>query len=244
MPKVMPKIAILTPTRGTLFSKMMVSVLREMSMCNQYPAWFITDNMPIPKCRTALVEDALKHKAEFTHFLLVDDDVIIPEGGLGEMLSADTDIAFIDYPLHQDRGKYAGMGTACYDNCPEGTEYAKAKKKPVMWAGLGCVLVKREVFEKLKSPWFKPYHRQYVRDEKGKITWQGSPNIKEPTGEDCYFFLQAQKKGLKVKQMTGFTCGHARIDKLVMHMANEKYTQQHKIKVNDKITQPYSYEVL
>lgn len=240
----MPKIAILTPTRGLVFSQMVVSVLREMSISNQYPAWFMTDNLPIPKCRNALVEDALAHKEKFSHFLMVDDDVIIPYCGLQAMIDKKSDISFIDYPLHQDKGRYAEMGTACYDNCPEGTKYSKAKKKPVKWAGLGCVLVKREVFEKIGKPWFKPFHKQYIRDEKGKITWGKKAEIDMPTGEDCYFYIKARRNGFKIKQVKDMVAGHARINKIVAHLANEKYTTQHKIKINNKISQPYSYEVL
>ena len=238
MPKQKKEIRIgtLVPTRGLIFTETLNSILVENARCNQYPVILTTKDLPIPDCRNALVEDALKHPAYFTHFLLVDDDVVIPDGGLEEMLKLDADIAFIDYPMHHHKGKWANMGTACYDNWLPGEDW---EGKPVVWAGLGCTLVKREVFEKMEKPWFKEMSKSFVRDKKGKVSFTGEFPNPSGGGEDVYFFLQARKNKMKIAQVKGMVAKHLRIERFVLVLSSDKYKTQHTIKGNEKITQPY-----
>lgn len=231
----MARIVTLMPTRGIMYTKTMNAWLRELAKNGQLPAFFTTDNLPIPECRNALVEEGLKVK-EATHFLLLDDDVIMPENGLKAMIDLDADIAFIDYPMHYSIGKWKNMGTACHDNWLPGQKW---DKKPVKWAGLGCVLVKREVFEKIANPWFESMHKSFERDDDGKISFTGEMPTGDTGGEDCYFYQQALKQKMNIKKVTNMTAGHARIEKFVYHLQSGKYATQHKIKVNDKIDQPY-----
>lgn len=231
----MSKIIALMPTRGLIFTKSEVALEQEMLVNNQLPWILRTDNQPIPDCRNILVESALKTPA--THFLLVDDDVIIPEGGLKTMIDADEDIVFIDYPMHYDDGRWANMGTATYDEWLPGDDY---KDKPVAWAGLGCALIKREVFEKLGKPWFARYQKAFVRGDKGKMNFKEGKDVEMGGGgEDTYFFLRAREAGFTIKPIHDMTCGHARLLRVVTTFSEGKYQKQHKIVVNNKIDKPY-----
>jgi len=228
------KLITLMPTRGIIFTKCETALEDEILKNNMVPWILRTDNKPLPDCRNILIENALKTPA--THFLLIDDDVVMPEGGLKAMIDADTDIAFIDYPMHYDDGRWANMGTATYDNWLPGDPY---KDKPVVWAGLGCVLVKREVFEKLENPWFQQFQKAFVRDNKGKINFKSGKDVEfGGGGEDTYFYLNAIKVGFKVKQVD-MVCGHARLSRVVTTFATEKYQLQHKVVVNNQIDKPY-----
>jgi hypothetical protein len=227
-------IIALMPTRGTIFTKAEVALEQEMLDNSQLPYILRTDNMPIPDCRNVLVENGLKTTA--THFLLMDDDVIMPVGGLKKLIEANTDIAFIDYPMHYEGERWGNMGTATYDEWLPGDS---TDGKPIAWAGLGCVLVKREVFEKLPKPWFKTLDKKMTRDENGKLDLQGTDvKIGAGGGEDVYFFLEARKAGFEIKQVKG-TCGHARFLRLVGAFNSDKYYTQHKIIINNNVEKPY-----
>jgi hypothetical protein len=58
--------------------------------------------------------------------------------------------------------------------------------------GMGCVLIKMEVFESIKRPWF---HEHITEDGK-------------PIGEDCDFLMKAQKAGFKIFMDTSIQVGH------------------------------------
>lgn len=227
-------IITLMPTRGLIFTKAQNALSQEL-MANGEPNFTLyTDNQPIPDCRNNLVETALEIP-EWTHALLMDDDVIIPEGGLKRMIDLNTDIAFIDYPTHYTGDMWGKMGTACYDNWLPGQDW---QGKEVAWAGLGCCLVKREVFEKLEKPLFKTSENMFSRDENGKITIGGEFKDGEGGGEDVYFMRAARKAGFEIKQADG-TCGHARLIKTVQPLQRGKYKTSHKIAINNVIEQPF-----
>lgn len=228
------KVIALMPTRGTIFTKTEVALEQEMLENGQLPYILRTDNKPIPDCRNILVENALKTDANY--FLLVDDDVIMPKSGLKRLIEANSDIAFIDYPMHYEGERFGNMGTATYDEWLPGQP---TEGKPIAWAGLGCCLVKREVFEKLPKPWFKTLDKKMERDENGKLDLKGTDvKIGAGGGEDVYFFLEARKAGFTIKQVEG-TAGHARFTRLVGAFHAEKYFTQHKIAVNNNVEKPY-----
>lgn len=228
------KIIALMPTRGTIFTKAEVALEQEMLENNQLPYILRTDNIPIPDCRNVLVKNALKTDANY--FLLVDDDVIMPKSGLKQLIEANSDIAFIDYPMHYEGDRWGNMGTATYDNWLPGDPI---DGKPIAWAGLGCTLVKREVFEKLEKPWFQNLDKKMTRDDKGKLDLEGTDiKIGAGGGEDVYFFLEARKAGFEIKQVPG-TCGHARFSRIVGAFKSDKYYTQHKIVINNNVEKPY-----
>lgn len=228
------RIIALMPTRGTIFTKAEVALEQEMIANGQLPFILRTDNKPIPDCRNILVEEGLKTDA--THFLLVDDDVIIPQGGLKEMIDSDADISFIDYPMHYEGDRFGNMGTATYDNWLPGES---TEGKPIVWAGLGCALVKRKVFEKLEKPWFEGLNKKLTRDDNGKLELEGTDiDLSTGGGEDVFFFLNARKAGMSIKQVPG-SCGHARFARIVGAFHEGKYKTQHKIIVNNNVEKPY-----
>lgn len=227
-------IITLMPTRGLIFTKAQNALSQEL-MANGQPNFTLyTDNQPIPDCRNTLVETALEIP-EWTHALCLDDDVIIPEGGLKKMIDLDTDIAFIDYPMHYTQGRWAKMGTASYDEWTPGEEW---KDKPVAWAGMGCALIKREVFEKMSKPYFDEFTKVFTRDDNGKITLGDTKVDFGGGGEDVYFMLKAKELGYEIKRADG-TAGHARLIRAVLALQEGKYRMTHKIGVNNEITQPY-----
>lgn len=229
------KIITQMPTRGLVFTKVEVALEDELLKNGQIPFILRTDNLPLPDCRNKLAETALSIE-DWTHTLLVDDDVIIPDGGLKAMIDADSDIAFIDYPMHYTGDKWGNMGTATYDDWLPGED---PKGKPVAWAGLGCALVTREVFEKMSKPYFKITQHTFTRDNNGHITLNDDNVQLGGGGEDTYFFIQAKKLGFKITPIFELQAGHARLKRAVLATQEGKYQMQHEIAVNGLIDKQY-----
>jgi hypothetical protein len=236
MPK--PLIAIIIPTRGTIMTRVITAVAREMASNLQQFVLLTTEDIPLPDSRNRLVEEALMIEP-VTHLLLIDDDVVISPQGLKKMLELDCDIAVIDYPMHTDpdNKRIKDVGNICYNFWLKGQS---TKDKPIYWAGLGCVLVKREVFKKMGYPWFQMMHRNFQRNPKtGEISFIGKFDTEEHGGEDCYFFMNANKLGFKIKQVEGMTCEHMQLLKTVLPLQAGKYKTFHKILSFNKIEKPF-----
>ncbi len=84
---------------------------------------------------------------KFDYIWLVEDDMQLPRGILQELIESDADVAIADYPVHKN------LPTVKRDMYGE-----------FLSAGLGCVLIKPHVFEKLERPWFRT-DTQYIGAE-------------------------------------------------------------------------------
>ena len=218
------KIIVLMPTRGLIVTEAEAALDRELAANKQSPVIIRTWDMPLPVSRNFLVETALKYDW-WTHALLIDDDVILPAGGLKEMIKLNADVAVMDYPIHiKVEGK--GVGTIVRDNDGK-----------IAYAGLGATLVQRNVFEGLESPWFVLTQYRVGRGNKGEIGFyagQANDGKEMSAGEDTHFFLHLRKNSYSVKE-TKKTASHARIDQMVTSMHNNRYGRQHTITKSDKI---------
>ena len=97
-----------------------------------------------------------------THLLMLDSDIVMPQGTLQRMLSVDKEIVVAKYA---EKGKMEAS-YHCYHHSQvpfrrdpkvevRPGERRELKDVDPMLFGLGCVLVKKEVFEKLEKPYFK-----------------------------------------------------------------------------------------
>jgi hypothetical protein len=226
-----PLLAVLIPTRGTLFTKTIAALDRELARIQH--AKFYTTDLPIPDCRNQLVEQALDSGVPFTHLLMVDDDVIIPVGGVQAMLDKQEPITLIDYPSHYTSGEGKNTGNVAYDNWMPGDDTAG---KPIMWAGLGCTLVEVSVFEKLSRPYFRRGGQAFDRLRNGKKVLYGKAD--GFGGEDFEFYQDCIAQGFTVTQVEGVVAGHAKIMRHVGIVEDGKYIKQHDIHIADKIERP------
>lgn len=135
--------------------------------------------------RNNLIENFLK--SDCTHALCLDGDEVFPENMVYKLLNHDKDIV---------------SAYVCVKNQPEKPNaYVKHKGKYIPYKGIGLeevdavgfgqVLIKREVFEKMGSPWFA------YEDSKTKVTT-----------EEIYFFEKAKKFGFKLFVDYGLRCEH------------------------------------
>jgi len=168
-----------------------------LGLRSQYAYTLMRSNvLPIDKNRTQLVSLSLKNPA-VTHCLFIDTDVI-PD-----------DKNFLDIMVSYD---LSIIGLLCTKKCPPYEpilwkhDAPEEEKKNGFWVGglgkglvevdatgTGCLLVKREVFEVMKEPYFK-FISSY------------DDNIFQ--SEDVYFLNKAQSRGYKVYVDTEHTCTH------------------------------------
>jgi hypothetical protein len=217
------KIVVTCPTRGIILTEVQMALDRELSANEQIPIVLYSYDIPLPISRNYLAETALK--LDWDAVLMLDDDVILPEGGLKELIDLNADIAVMDYPARMlQKGKM--VSTVVLD-----------KDKSVAWGGLGATLVKRSVLEKLPQPWFIFTNHKINRDKDGRIGFYAGQQQESNTfsgGEDVHFFLQCRKEGFSIKKSKKIA-KHCYLEHIVSPVANSRYQQQHKIVKRDKI---------
>lgn len=235
-------IAVLIPTRGTIFTRTMMSVLREVS--GKEHSFYMTEDIPLPDSRNVLVQKALE--SSVTHFLLVDDDIDLPVGSLDRMLDKNEPIVIIDYPTHWIGENAGNTGNVAYNywlprcegECKHDPKVHEIKGKEIMWAGIGCALIKREVFETIKPQWFEVGGKMFLRKQKtGEIYYTGFVQS-QGGGEDFVFYQKAKEKGYKINLIEDMVCGHGKMMKHIGVLTPGKYVSQHDLKFNYKIDRP------
>lgn len=116
-----------------MHSRTMQDVLANLKNLDAIGFYFAHGH-PIPDCHNIIVEEALEDKPDY--IWLVEDDQAIPPGTLDKLLGADAEVAVCDYPVN---------GLPCI----------KYKDGEFLYGGLGCTLIKTEVFDKLQRPYFR-----------------------------------------------------------------------------------------
>lgn len=156
-------------------------------------AVIVVMDQDVADARNTIVERALERDCKFLMFL--GDDVHVPENAMMAMWARDVDIVTgvywtKTYPLTPYVWRGFQKGPYLDWKCGEFFE--------VDWAGCDCMMVKTEVFKKIKEPWFS-------RD------WKYSEEQKRPSPiatEDLYFYGKAKEAGFKAWCDASIQCGH------------------------------------
>lgn len=210
------KVAVTLPTRGLVFTEV------EQALENQRKDYdlqiFRSWDLTIPDSLNMLTAKALR-ESDAKYFLFIEEDTVIPEGGLNllyqEMYINKADITCIDYGVN---------GYSCV---------ARNKKtQEILWCGLGCTLVKRNVLEKMEPPWFRTDKLLRLNDWE----WIDNPSKSAYGGQDIWFCMKARELGYTISEVTLVKCKHLRLDSLGspevnlgLHTISEKtpiHTQQ------------------
>lgn len=143
----------------------------------------------------ACARNALTEGAIGDYILFLDDDTIPPVNVIPKLLSHKKDIVsglyFSKQEPHfpqiflenkENKGRFDSIG-----------EYEKDKLIEVDACGAGCLLISKEVFKKLKKPYFQFIPRG-----------EDSPRM----GEDFYFCKKAKEAKFKIYCDTSIVCGH------------------------------------
>ena len=154
------------------------------------------------KSRNLMANMALENGC--THVLFLDDDVYPPPDMLMRLLAHDKDIVGALYVLRN----YPHLPIMFDHAYPDGRcRYKFLTDKvqglvPVVNTGLGCVLIKTEVFKKMEQPWITL--GAYEKDN-----WC----------DDIHFFNKCREEGFELFVDTDISCGHC-ITAIIMPIKN------------------------
>lgn len=129
------RIAVIFPSRGLCFSKTADELLQNLQGFD-YDIFF-SHGQPIADCFEKPLRKALR--SSYSHIWVVEDDMVLPESTLEAMLIMDAPVVAMDYPVSKE-----GQGSMF-----------KTKERQVIFAGTGCLLIKREVFDILRPLYFR-----------------------------------------------------------------------------------------
>lgn len=129
-----------------------------------------TEGFNTAENRTWLAVKAIREGA--THLFFVDDDMIYEEDTLERLLEHDKDIVGAAYANRRGDGDVVGE-----------ISESEGVLKEVSALGGGCVLIKKEVFEKLSQPWF-----WYEINDAGAVTMS----------HDWWFCKKAKEEGFEI----------------------------------------------
>uniref|UniRef100_A0A6M3L9A1 Putative glycosyltransferase n=1 Tax=viral metagenome TaxID=1070528 RepID=A0A6M3L9A1_9ZZZZ len=192
------KIAYLEPTYGNIDPRVKRSHLNAVLTAAKHDLWIThvggTDQELICHARNRLAEAFLN--SDCTHAFFVDSDIVLPHWAIVQLMEIDQDISSGIYFQKLDPPNlpviYTKKGFSSWKPSEKYlhhfiVDWEEGCYFPIDACGFGCVLIKREVFERIKSPWFE---------------------FTEKGGEDIRFCVRAKQKGFQIFAHSGVMCGH------------------------------------
>lgn len=172
------KVAILVPTRFSVPVDFWITFMKVLGQIGKScePSFFYNSHTPLYEARNRLVEDALREKTDWT--LWIDSDVIPPPNVYEQLRSHNKDIVSgLYFQVTPPFLPIAHLWYAAENKSDfiRPQDLKLGQTYPIYSAGMGCVLVKTEVFKRMEIPWF---------DHK--------PNV---VSEDVYFYQKAKELG-------------------------------------------------
>ena len=170
------------------------------------PSFYFTDRVtPHDSARNQIVEYFFNAPVKFTHLLMIDSDTIPPYDALPKLLRHDVPVlsamvSIVGYNSKEKKWEF-------YDNTYQDREtdangvvtqtniaIRDTGLQKIFRCGAACLLIKREVLEALKPPYF----RFDMNEERTKHT----------RSEDIYFCDQVRDAGFDIYAETDVHCGH------------------------------------
>ena len=151
---------------------------------------------PVDHARNEIVRIFLK--TDCTHLFFVDHDTVPPADAVDKLLAADKDIVSGITHIYRDGGIVNNCFTD-YKANEEGSIMTAVTENtgivPIERCGGSCVMIKREVIEKMPQPWFQTlWDKEY----------------KSYISEDLSFCDKARENGFSLFCETSVVCDHAK----------------------------------
>lgn len=134
----------------------------------------------------------------FDYVLMVDSDIILPQDTIDFLIQDAPDICVGVYPRKNtncgqtELFKFSEKDYLDRFTFDDLSQYADYDRIMVKGSGMGCALIKTEVFSRLPYPWFR-----YVQYNNGDVL-----------SEDLFFCDVARKNGLNILADMRVKCGH------------------------------------
>lgn len=165
----------------------------------------------VATARNKMVQNALDAERDFV--LMVDSDTVLPQDALIQMLDDPVDVCLGFYAHRGNDNLYSGRTNICklydengikYFNYPLESEYTAEEmralresgmyKVVVHGGGMGCALIRTDVFRRLRYPWYDWVN--YADDNRGMLS------------EDLFFCELCRKAKIPIYTDTRVGCGH------------------------------------
>lgn len=204
------KIQIAVPTFETIYPDTYKSIW-ELDRGGHEVLFDSVRGYDVATARNRIAQLALDHGADYV--LMIDNDVVVPQNALLLLLEDAKDVN-LGYYAHRDSDNiYRGSTCICklydkdgkaYYHYPLESEYtademhkmiaAGTKKIEVHGGGMGCALIRTEVFKKAPYPWFDWVN--YGDENRGMLS------------EDLYFCALCRATGIPIYSDVRVGCGH------------------------------------
>lgn len=165
----------------------------------------------VATARNRIAQMAIDTGAEYV--LMVDNDVVLPKDAIEKLLEEPKDVCLGYYAHRGNDNLYHGMTCICkrydengnaYYNYPLESEYsakeirdlaaAGEKKILIHGGGMGCAMIRTDVFRKASYPWFDWVN--YGDSNRGMLS------------EDLYFCELCRNYGYEIHADVRVGCGH------------------------------------
>ena len=159
--------------------------------------------------RNRIARIAIDRKTDFV--LMVDNDVVPPADALQNLLDDSRDVTLGIYAHRDGDNIYRGRTCVCkvydengnkYFHYPLESEYSEQEikalresgqhKVQIHGGGMGCALIRTDVFSRTKYPWY-----DWANYRDGRTL-----------SEDLYFCENCRKRGIPIYTDTRVVCGH------------------------------------
>lgn len=206
----MAKILIAVPTFETIHPDTYKSIW-DMDKGGHEVMFDSVRGYDVATARNRIAQIAIDRNADYV--LMVDNDITLPADALVRLLENDVDVCLGHYAHRGNDNRYNGRTCICklkdeqgndYYHYPLESEYtakemhalAKAgeTKIAVHGGGMGCALIRTDVFRRLSYPWYDWVN--YGDANRGMLS------------EDLYFCQLCKNYGVQVWADVRVGCGH------------------------------------
>lgn len=204
------KILVAVPTFETIYPDTYKSIWN-LDQCGHHVAFDSVRGYDVATARNRIAQEALDLGVDWV--LMVDNDVTLPPDAL-KLLLEDARGVNLGFYAHRDTDNiYRGKTCICklkdengkeYYHYPLESEYSAAEMKAMADAGetkievhgggMGCALIRTDVFRELSYPWYDWVN--YGDANRGMLS------------EDLYFCALCRTSGYKIYADVRVGCGH------------------------------------
>ena len=202
------KILIAVPTFENIYPDTFKSIY-DLDVSGYEASFEFVRGYDCATARNRIAQLALDKGADYV--LMVDNDVVLPKDALINMLDDPKEVC-LGFYAHRDADNiYRGRTCVCkllsetgarYFNYPLESEYMAEElaalrdkgeyKVRIHGGGMGCALIKTDVFRKIEYPWYDWVNYK----DKGMLS------------EDLYFCEQCKANSILIYTDTRVNCGH------------------------------------
>lgn len=204
------KILIAIPTFETIYPDTFKSVY-ELETGGHEVTWDFVRGYDCATARNRIAQKGIDLGADYV--LMIDNDVVVPKDALIHLTEHNEGTVLGYYAHRGDDNLYSGRTCVCklfneqgakYFNYPLESEYtgkelrdlreAGTYKLQIHGGGMGCALIRVDLFRKIRYPWFDWVN--YADDNRGMLS------------EDLYFCENLKRLRIPIYTDTRVACGH------------------------------------